>query len=478
MNPLIAAMENSQNKILTQNGAETYASTMNYLYDFYALGGALRSRPDDAVLSLFTKAFSDSPLFAMKCLFYFRDIRGGQGERKIFRTIIKHLASAQTDIMRNLFKFIPEYGRWDDMFEFFGTPLETDMKRFVREQLDKDIFSDNPSLLGKWLPSINTSSEDTRQMAKRFRIALGYTSKEYRKVLSALRKKIAIVESFMSAKKWSEINYSRVTSKASMIYRTAFYKNDFDRYTQYIENVSNGKEKINSSTTYPYEIVGKYLEGEANNQTLNELWKALPNYVEGDNTNAIVVADVSGSMSGQPLNTSISLAIYFAERNSGPFKDYFMTFSSVSKLQKVVGNNLFEKVLNLRKAHWEQSTNIQAVFDNILKHAISTKCSNDELPSRIFIITDMEFDYCGKKTNLEGIKEQYEEAGYVLPKLVFWNVNAMQNNVPIKQDERGIFLVSGSSPSTFKYILNSNAITGVELMLDTLNNKRYENITV
>ena len=486
MNSLIASIEGKQNEKFTENGAKTYASTMNHLYDFYALGGAMRNRKEGDLIFIFSKAFQDDSLYAMKCLFYFRDIRGGQGERRIFRVIMEYLANSQTEIIRKLLPLFPEYGRWDDLFIFFGTYLEKDMLSFVKNQFSIDMKSDKPSLLGKWLSSPNTSSSVSRMYAKQFANAFGMKIADYRKALSSLRKKIDIVERNMSAKTFNEINYSHVPSRASMIYRKSFYKQDGDRYQKFIESLKKGEVKINASTLYPYDLVNKYVDTyiTENDETINELWNALPNYIEDDESNSIAVCDVSGSMmngKGLPYAVSVSLGIYFAERSKGPFANYFLTFSRISKLIKVRGNNLYEKIVNFRRdAEVGYDTNLQSVFNTILDHAVKNKCSQKELPARVFIITDMEFNdpsVNGNRTNFEVIKEKYERAGYNLPKIIFWNVDAKQDNCPINQDEKGVYLVSGCSAATFKYILNTNAVSGVQLMLSTLDNPRYEKVS-
>lgn len=483
MNKLVAAISEEQNVIATENGAKTYASTMNKLYDFFALGAAMRVRQDSDIISLFSKAFAENPLYSLKCLFYFRDIRGGQGERNVFRVIFEHLANTQPEKIKNLIPLVPEFGRWDDLFVLFGTRLERDMLVYVKDVFENDMKSEKPTLLGKWLYSPNTSSSTSRIYAKELAKAFGLKIADYRKALSSLRKKIGIVERQMSANKWAQIEYSKVPSRASMIYRAAFYKQDTNRYEEYLKSLEKGETKINAGTLYPYDIVDKYVNRRLPyDKTLEELWKALPDYVEGVNTNAIVVADVSGSMSGLPMAVSISLAIYFAERSSGPFSGHFFTFSENSRLQRLEGSNLYEKVNNLARADWGGSTNIQAVFDKILEKAVAGKLLQKDLPSKIFIVSDMEFneaDRVGRnKTNFEVIKEKYKEAGYEMPQLVFWNVNSHQNNVPVQKDERGVYLVSGCSAATFKNIINVKEVTGVELMLNVLNSPRYEKVVI
>lgn len=469
-------MRQATNYTTTENGALTNKSTLNNVLDFYYHAAARRGNDNT---DLFAMAYAEDAVLALRALFYLRDIRGGSkiGERESFRQGLRYLYANKRDVFNALVLLVPEYGRWDDVLEFVDSSVVVQM---VKAQLGVDIesasiFTDRSvSLLGKWMPSINTSSKKTVALARKWIKALGTTEVTYRYNLSMLRKHINIVERLMSANEFSGIDYATVPSKAAMLYRKAFSKQDADRYVAYLEDVKSGKKKINATTLYPYEIAGKYLNGAAYNETLELQWSALPNYADSDH-NALVMADVSGSMSGDPLNVAVSLAIYFAERNKGLFHDYFMTFSSRPSLERVIGNNLREKVDNVSRAHWEQSTNIQGAFNLMLDAAITNNVPVEEMPTMLFIISDMEFDVASRaSTNFNVIQQKYNTAGYTMPKLVFWNVRSRNDQTPVTEKEENVYLVSGASAGVFKAALNAKAINPYEMMIEVLNDDRYD----
>lgn len=476
-NNFLNKLKEESNFTLTQNGAKTLESSLNELVDFFALGGAYRNRSEEDFIKLFSKAFATNKNDTLKILFYLRDIRGGQGERKIFRTALKYIGNNEKltpSQLLELFDLVAEYGRYDDLFILFETPLKDKILGLINLQVVTDLDAEYPTLLGKWLKSINTSSPKSREIGHTIRKFMGLKESKYRKVLSKLRRKIDIVETHMSKKDYT-FDYSRVPSKAMLQYRSAFGRNDTVKFGNYLDSVKKGEKKINAGTLYPYEIVGKIREGYYDN-TLEELWKNLPDYVV-DNGNSIVVADVSGSMIGTPMNVSISLAMYLAERNKGQFKDYFITFSNRPKLQKVIGNNLKEKVNNLSKAEWEMSTNLQAVFDLILNTATQNRIPENEMLKTIYIVSDMEFNRAcpyDLNTNFEIIKQKYINAGYQIPNLVFWNVDAKQDQSPVKYDQTGTMLVSGCSPSIFKQTIER--VTPEQFMYQVINSPRYKDI--
>lgn len=475
MNTLINAIENKQNYTTTENGAVTLKSSLKATVDFFGLGGALRNTSENDVIGLFSKAFVEDPLVAMKTLFFIRDCRSGQGERKTFRTVFNWLAKEYPETAIKNLDNVVEYGRWDDLFCTRGTTV---WDKYVLPMIWAEWSKDTKaSLMYKWLPSENASSKLTKQIATEIRKGLGLTSRMYRKKLSEKRAELDIVERKMCANNWTEISYKGVPSKAALNYKDAFRKHDEVRYNQFIEDVKSGKTTINAGTLYPYDIVEKCFAGDQSS-TLDVLWNSLPNYMENDKSNGIVVADVSGSMSGRPMAVSISLAMYVSERNNGAFKNRFITFSNEPTLQKVVGNNIREKVRNLQNADWGMSTNLEAVFNLILDTAKEHNIPASELPSSIYIVSDMEFNQaCGggkSETFFNTIKNKYAKANYECPRLVFWNVNARNVQSPIKFDERGTCLVSGCSPSILKSLLTGSVITPEQIMLDTINVKRYD----
>ncbi len=461
-------LKNSMNETTTENGAKTFISTQSPLLDFFALGGATRKNPELG-LDLFKKALAEDNVKAIRILFYLRDIRGGQGERNLFRDCIKYIANEYPDIFKNIVNIVPEYGRYDDLMVTLGTKSEEVLAEALKDQLLKDFQSETPSLLGKWMPSENATSAVTVSNAKKMIKLLDTNPKEYRKMLSRLRKQIKIVETNLTTGEYKTIEYDKLPSQAGMKYTKAFKKKDGDRYNAYVLAVKGGEKKINTSTLYPYQIYEAVNRGDSTD-ILDVMWTNLKDYTGGKN--ALVVADVSGSMSGQPMSVSVSLALYFADKNTGPWKDHFITFSSEPRLQEIKGANIREKMNSIERADWSMSTNLLKVFSTVLNTATQNKVTEDEMPKTLYIISDMEFDAAtGGGTNFEAIRQMYANHGYTLPSLVFWNVNARNKQVPVTKDERGVTLVSGFSSSTFSLVVENKS--PIQLMEDVINGERY-----
>lgn len=487
------ALKQENNYTITERGAVALKSTNSALVDLFGQIGAMRKRHEKDIESAFAKAFAEDRLLATKMAFYARNIRGGLGERRAARVIFRYLANLYPDIIRKNIQYIPLFGRYDDLYEFVGTPVEEDMWQLIREQWDLDIENmrkGNPvSLLAKWLKSVNTSSEESNRLGKLTAKKLGLSEKEYRKTLSALRKYLDVTEVKMSSNQWSNINYAGVPSRAMSIYRNAFRRHDKKRFEEYTEDVISGKAKINSSTLFPYDIIEKmglryvaysrYMQLDNYDQILEEQWKALPNYIEGEH-NILVMADTSGSMQGRPLATSVGLAIYFAERNKGVFKDTFMTFSSRPSLVQLKGSTLYEKIQCIPAII--ANTNLEKGMRLILDTAIRHNLSQEDMPKSLIVISDMEFDAAtcrtDRETFYETMKNMYYQHGYNIPNIVFWNVDSRHNNFQVTSEYRGVQLASGQSPSVFKSILQNIGKTPYEAMIDTLNDPMYDCITV
>lgn len=489
-NPLVSGLAKESNLTLTENGALTNKSTLNGLLDWFAAGGALRSRTNEDVISLFTKAWGDDKLSALKVLFYFRDVRGGQGERKTFRTIINWLANNYSEVVAKNLENIAFFGRWDDLYSLDGTLVEARAIDLLRRQLLTDVEAMNNgksvSLVAKWIKSENTSSSESRRLAKKTREALEWSPRKYRKTLSTLRAYIDVVEVKMCAKEFSDIDFEKVPSKALLTYKDAFKKHQEKRWETYLSDVETGKAKINAGTLYPYELLKKAWDetDETSIKAIDLQWKNQPDWLADKPHKGLVLADCSGSMTmcgGLPLNVSVSLAIYFAERNVGPFQNAFMTFSSNCQLQRLVGNNLKEKAHNLAKEGWVGSTNLQSAFDAILATAVHNKVKEVDMPSVLYIVSDMEFNQacnCENSTNFATAKKKYEMAGYNFPKIVFWNVSARNDQFPITEDENGVCLVSGCSPSILKSILSGKEFNPMAILNETISQERYDRITL
>ena len=478
--------EETQKVAHTVSGAISNVSTDDPVLDFFSKSGALRGK-QKILLNYFKKAFAKDETLSLRALFYMRDIRGGQGERENFKFIIQWLAKSNKEaILRNLIH-IPVFGRYDDFYALVKIPkVSNEVLTIMKEQFEADMSAakedKSVSLLGKWLKSENTSCKKSCELGKLTRKFFGLESVDYRKSLTLLRNKISIIETLMTQKKWEEIPYEHVPSRAMKLYTKAFTKNDKDRFVKYLEDVKAGKKTIKAETLYPYDIVHEIFNKDVKKTQLESLqaqWNALPDYLK-DSTekNSIVVCDVSRSMYGRPIEVAISLALYFSERNTGTFKDYFLTFSNEPELVKVEGSNIKEKIDNVSRASVGSSTNLQAVFDLILKAAVENKTKEEDMPSKIFIISGMQFTVAvnyNRSTNFAVIDKKYKAAGYKRPVLVFWNVNASSDS-PVTKDEKGTYLVSGCSPIILKNAMNTKALTPHDLMLEVLNSERYSKI--
>ena len=487
MKNFMESMKTDTNFTTTTNGATALKSTSSFVLDFFSQAGAIRGRSTANIEEMFFKAFKEDPLLATKALFYTRDIRGGLGERMVFRTILKYLANNYSVVVAKNMAIIPEFARWDDMFVLFDTPCSFAMTQMVKEQLDSDVRESrngNPiSLLGKWMPSENASCPNTIATAHKFIKAFGWTPKNYRKVLTELRAKIKIVETYMSSGNWEEIQYPMVPSKAMTNYRKAFSKQDADRFVAYLESLKKGEAKINASTLYPYDIMEKAglnmpyngnLQLSSLDAVLQAQWNALPNYVEGEN-NILVMADTSGSMRGRPMATSVGLAIYFAERNKGAYKDMFLTFSSKPSLVQLVGNTLAEKVRCVPSI--VANTNLELAFDLVLNVAVRNGISVDEMPKALVVVSDMQMDGATEGHRYETfhatMEKKYNDAGYPMPNVVYWNCNALNDTHQVDAKKPGVQLYSGQSPSTFKSVVQNIGKSPYDAMINVLNSDRY-----
>lgn len=502
MNNFLNAMKNETNFSYTENGAIQRNTTGSAVYDMFALGAAYRSRSDADVINLFMKAVNEDETLALKCLFYIRDAMEGQGERRFFRVCMKWLAATHTEAARRNMRHIPTYGRWDDLYVFVNTSLEKEMFAFMREQLALDVQSKTPSLLAKWLKSENTSSAVSRELGRKTRNAFGMTAKQYRKTLSILRERINVLERLMSARQWDKIEFDKIPSRAGFIYRNAFAKHDVERMMQdksiqsYADFAKDETKTVNAGVLYPYECVEKAFYhcyynnniSDTERAIINKYWDNLKDYIQDANFNGIVVADTSGSMMGTPMNVAISLAMYCATKNSGPFANHFFTFESNPHFMEVEGFDFVDKVKRISRAPWGGSTNIEAVFDMMLGIAIRNNIKQEDLPKNVIIVSDMQFDSCvtsnsynrggyfgryssnDKSTLMETVETKWAAHGYEMPALIFWNVNARNDGIPMKNED-GITFMSGFSPVLFQQLMAGK--TAMELMLDKLNSERY-----
>lgn len=507
MNEFVKSLEAYQNRIdndaaYTLNGAYAHKSTHSELVDLFGTIGALRSRNDIEIAELFDKAFKEDKLLAMKMSFYARNIRGGLGERRVPRVCWQYVANNYPDIMRLNLSLIPLFGRWDDLYCFVGTPIEEDVWGFIRTQLGEDakgiMEGKSISLLAKWLKSVNTSSAESRYLGKLTAKNLGIDEKTYRKILNTLRNYLDVTEIKMSRNNFSQIKYPAVPSKAMATYRKTFLKKDTDRFLEYVASLKKGETKINASTLYPYDILEKYgirgvydwkerkgkLQVNQYDEILEQQWKALPNYIDENlsNANVLIMCDTSGSMSGRPMATSVGLSIYFAERNTGVFHNTFVAFSNSPRFVTIKGDSLKEKVESFPVI--VSDTNIARAFRLILDVAVKNNIPAEDMPKALVIISDMEFNIGVHEKDLNDVsyqeifKKMYEEAGYEMPSVVYWNVNSRHNVFHAFANEKGVMMASGNSPSVFESIVANIGKNPYEAMLNVLNNKMYDCVRV
>lgn len=470
----------------TENGAVALNTTGDKLLDFYATVGALRGADELRIQRLFADAYNEDALLATKIAFYARDVRGGLGERQTFRTIIRYMAEYHPEALRPNLDLIGVYGRYDDMYSLIGTPLEEDMWKAMKKQFEEDLtnlHADNAvSLLAKWIKTADASSKETRKLGILTAQKLGYPVYNFKRMVRALRRKIGVIESLMSAGRWDEIEYSEVPSRAMMVYRNAFQRHDEIRYGAFIDKAVKGEEKINASTLYPYDLIEKimpYYGSIRQDKTVEAQWRQLPNYVE-EGTNALVIADTSGSMNGRPICSALGLAIYFAERNKGAYHNMWMSFSNNPHIHLLKGETLAQKLNNIDRRDWMNNTDLKAAFDLVLDIAIENNVPKDEMPKSLVVISDMEIDYCGNKdwSFYDKMAHKFKKNGYDIPNIVFWNVDSRHDVYHADSTRKGVQLVSGQSASTFKNLLSCIGMTPVEAMLKTINSERYAPIGV
>lgn len=478
----------------TEKGAPTHSTSGKALVDLFFRMGAMRQRPDEDVRELFMRAFGQDREGAMKALFYNRDVRQGQGERRFFRVAFREIAEKYPDVARKNLDLIPEYGRWDDVWKAtFGTPVQDDAFELVEDRL-----SEEDALLAKWLPREGKADHEIFAALRDFLFdhpSKSYRAKMYRVLVSDLSD---TVEDKMTSGDWGDIEYDEVPSIASNRYRQAFMEHDEDRYREFIERaVSDDDEDadvtVNADAIHPHEIVKPLLErhgfgrgsGDMDSDEIRMLeaqWNELPDWMEG-RKGVLPVVDVSGSMNSRrrgngpkPLYVAISLGLYCAEHNKSAFRDQVMTFSHSPSFVELDGDRLDQRARELKNINWSMNTDIARMFREMLSRAVEHDVPESAMPEQILIVSDMQFDPSWKpdETAMEAIERRYSDAGYRRPEIVFWNVDAKQDDSPVKFDEDGTALVSGFDPSIMANVLSGENITPQEIVWDVLGSDRYE----
>jgi hypothetical protein len=460
---------NSPPPALTANGMTTNADSGSALLDLFFILGASRGQD---IREKFIKAWQEDPRLSMKMLFWARDVRGGAGERDTFRKLMQHVEKLDTAMVMKVLPLIPVYGRWDDVQVF-----ETDQVKAAAVKLQATAILSGDALAAKW-------ADRKGPWANMLRKQMGVDPKTYRKTIVALTQ---VVETLMCAKQWDQINYTHVPSVAGARYQKAFTKHDAVRYSEFKTAAVKGEVKINAGTLYPYDVLKSVAHGDATAALAQ--WQVLPNYL-GDAGFMLPVIDTSGSMGSRVggknstltcMDVAISLGLYLADKQTGPFKDMFLNFHTHSKIHHLKGN-LLEKVAQIQRSDWGGSTNLESAFKEILKVAVLGDVPEAEMPRYLLVISDMGFDACEQGHNptaFDMAKEMFARHNYVLPTIVWWNVAHKpggyggDNNSPVKRDDVNTVMISGFSPSIMKNVLNAKSVTPYDVMMDTINNERY-----
>lgn len=493
---MIEQLKKEANRTQTENGAATHITTGSDCLDLFATIGALRSADEQEILARFVRAYTENPDWAMKTLFFARDVRGGLGERKVFRVCLRWLAHHAPASVRKNISYIAAFGRWDDLLSLLDTPCEKQALLLLEEQLAADWkamdMGGDVSLLAKWLPSVNASNAKAVSDAKRIARFLGMTDAAYRKTLVKLRERIRILENDLRAKNYT-FDYAKQPSKAMFKYRKAFQRNDGERYSRFLQEVLSGRLQMHADTLMPYELVAPYLGydwtsrsymraiSDEEKQALNATWASLP--ALGTSENALAVIDTSGSMYGwgkpMPAAVALSLGLYFAEHNTGPFRNHFIEFSGRPQLIQIKGDTFADRLRYVASFNEIADTNLEAVFDLILDTAIQHQVPQKDLPATLYLISDMEFNCCVRNANatiFENAKARFAAHGYQLPRVVFWNVQSRNTQQPVTRNEQGVALVSGCTPRIFRMV-SEGMLSPLEYMAQILSEERYQKIS-
>ena len=481
---MLNILKNLTNLTHTENGAVTLQSTGSECLDLFAAIGALRTAEEREIETRFLRAYAENPDLAMKILFYARDVRGGLGERRVFRVLMRYLAENQLPSVQRNLPWVAEFGRWDDVLSLLDTPAREAVVALLKARLDRDLEAlakgEPVSLLGKWLPSVNAHSAQAVAGAKALARAFHMTEAQYRRALSALRRSIRLLENHLRERDYT-FDYAQQPSKAMFKYRRAFLRNDGERYHDFMARVNRGEVSLHTGTLMPYEIVqAAYTASQEDRAALDTTWRALEDFTDGEN--ALVVADGSGSMywgeKPTPASVAQSLAIYFAQRNRGAFRNHFITFSTNPRLVEIKGADIVEQVRYCRSFDECANTDLQKVFELILRAAVDNRLTQAELPSTLYIVSDMEFDACAQSagaTNFEQAKALFRRHGYRLPRVVFWNVQSRSQQQPVRSNAQGVALVSGCTPRIFSQVM-AGELDPYRNMMAVVGSERYEMI--
>lgn len=487
-----AALAPATTTTTTWNGAVSHTTSGNARVDFFY--GALRGIEKERFVSLLSASYEENALHTLKMVAYIRDCRGGKGERQIGRWALEWLAANhEKELSHNLKHYIGEYGRFDDPMAMMGSPVEKDALELLRTQLIQDLATlkeDNGkrsiSLCAKWIPSEKKALDKKLKMNKKLSKHMGISPAALRKVyLAPLREKLRIIERAMCANEWETIDFSKVPSVAMHIHgkpEHAFQRNLPEKFAAWKTSLAKGEVKVNAKVLFPHQVVAQYLSRNEVDELLEAQWKVMVEEASamGSMKKTLVLSDVSCSMSGTPMEVSIALGLLVSSLALDEYKDLVLTFESNPKFHHVVGANLYERVRNLSAAPWGGSTDFAAAFRAVLALAKKNQLSEDQMPDRLIVVSDMQFNQADHnfETNYQVLKREFEEAGYGVPHLVFWNVNGSVKDVPTFSGEAKVSLVSGFSAAILKSVLSGLEMNPLDTVLAAILEPRYDAITL
>lgn len=454
------AVKQYQNNTFTENGMPAFKSSTNANVDLFFAIGASRGKD---ISSMFLKALSEDRELALRNLLWARDAREGSGERQTFRNLLQFLETHDEAALLHVLPRVVELGRWDDLLVFKSTAWKQVAYTMVKEGL-----ASKDGLCAKWMPRKGA-------VANELRTFLGLTPKQYRKTLVTLSN---TVEQAMCSKDWGRIVFEQVPSVAAARYQKAFTRNCGQRYTDYKQALANGTTTVKASALYPYDVIRSLRNGDVT--VASAQWEALPDYMQ-DETKIVPLVDVSGSMSigiagsVTAMDAAVSMGLYVATKQRGAFKDIALTFSAEPEIQHLKGT-LKDKYKQMMSGNWGMNTNVSKAFDKILSIAVKANVAQEDMPTHLLILSDMQFDQCvtgARDTAMQMIERKYEQAGYKVPNIVFWNLAARGNNIPVDYRKDGTALVSGFSPSLMTSILGAKKFTPETIMLEAIMKDRY-----
>jgi len=514
--PTMNSIDSVPSMTTTENGALAHNGTGDACLDLFIK--SVRGLTGIDLETRMLAAWNENPETMLQIVYNNRDCRGGKGERALFFEMAIWLRRNHWKTYKLNLNNLIQLGRFKDLIDIsvlaFDDCLEnkyyelqqlanylvTDYLRFMTDK--KDI-----TLCAKWCPTRDNDATRKHKLTKHFinilfdadnshlnypdewksvvsgwkkKYGEGNTNEIYRKeVLVPLRKHIGIVESLMTSGNWTGIKLPQVPAKAMAKYRKAFAKHIPEMLNEYLEKLKTGATKINTTGQTPYDIVhANYMNfnysGFQEDDVLEAQWNDMVAKSKAANqlTRTVSVVDVSGSMGGTPLEVAIALGLFTSllPDETDPFYRRLITFSEQPAFHSVVGDNLSSMLNSVHHMNWGMNTDFNAVFRLILDTGKQLELTQEQMPKRVIVYTDMEFDAAQSrtKTNFQEITSMYAKSGYVMPQMVFWNLRASSNNaMPVTKDENGCAFLSGYSAELLKGLMDGE-IDPIKIMMNVL----------